>query len=306
MTGDAKHDVGFWVRQLGRHEPPVLARTMLELSRLSVDEEKATPQRISDIVLHDPLMTLKVLQYIQLNRHASQRTEITTISHALMMLGLGPFFRHFRTQATLESRLSAYPPALAGALTVASRARHAALYARDWAAERHDMEVEEVMIAALLHDVAELLLWCAAPTHAMRIKDALQADHTLRSAQAQREVLGVPLVDVQLQAAREWRLPEVLHRMMDDHHVIKPREANVIHAVAVARHSARGWNDAALGDDYEAVGKLLGLSPDTVRKRVIQVALKAAREWAWYGVPPAAAVLPLITVDCLAPGAAAE
>jgi len=287
--------VADWVRQLGRREPPVLARTVRELAVLAADEDNATPQRVADVVLHDPLMTLKVLQYIQLNRHASQRTEITTIAHALMMLGLGPFFRHFSRQPTLEAMLESWPPALEGALAVASRARHAALYARDWAAERHDIEVDEVMIAALLHDVAELLLWCAAPLQAMRIQDLQRADHALRSEDAQRMVLGANLVDVQLTAAKEWRLPAVLHHLMDDHHVRRPRETNVILAAALARHSARGWNDAALAHDYEEIGRMLGLAPENARWRVIRVALAAARDWSWYGVPPAAALLPLIT-----------
>lgn len=294
MNTQATHDLEYWVQQFGRYELPVLARTVRELARLSVDQENATPQRISEIVLHDPLMTIKVLQYIQLNRHVSQNREITTIAHALMMLGLEPFFRHFGTQTTLEARLKAYPPALEGALVVASRARHAALYARDWAIKRHDMEVDEVMIAALLHDVAEMLLWCVSPGHALRVQSALEADHALRSEQAQQTVLGVSLVDVQLQMAKEWRLPAVLHGLLDDHHVVKPRESNVIHAVAVARHSARGWNDAALGHDYKEVGHLLGQSPDAVYKRIVCVALQAAQDWTWYGVPPAAALLPLI------------
>ncbi len=295
MNVHTTHDLAYWVQQFGRGDLPVLARTVHELARLSVDEESATPQRVSEIVLHDPLMTIKVLQYIQLNRHASQSTEITTIAHALMMLGLGPFFRHFGRQATLEARLEAYPPALEGALAVASRARHAALYARDWAIERHDVEVDEVMIAALLHDVAEMLLWCTSPGHALRVQDALETDHTLRSEQAQHAILGVSLVDVQLQMAKEWRLPAVLHGLIDDHRVVKPREANVIHAVAVARHSARGWDDAALMHDYEEIGRLLGQSTEVVRRRIVRVALQAARDWTWYGVPPAAALLPLIT-----------
>lgn len=294
MSAQTTHDLYHWAHQFGRKEPPVLARTVRELARLSADEKLATPQRVSEIVLHDPLMTIKVLQYIQLNRHASQRTEITTIAHALMMLGLEPFFRHFCTQATLEQQLEAYPPALMGALTVASRSRHAALYARDWAIERHDIEVDEVMIAALLHDAAEMLLWCTSPGHALRIQVALEADHALRSEQAQRAVLGVSLLDVQMYMARDWRLPAVLRELIDDDHMVRPREANVVHAVAVARHSARGWNDAALPHDYQEVARLLGQSPEAVRRRVIRVALQAARDWTWYGVPPAAALLPLI------------
>ncbi|MGE0557181.1 MAG: HDOD domain-containing protein [Burkholderiales bacterium] len=286
--------IDYWVGRLGHGDLPVLARTAAELSRLAADEDMATPQKVSDIVLHDPLMTFKVLQFIQLHRHASQETEITTIAHALMMLGLSPFFRHFSGQPTLEALLRTNSPALSGARMVASRARHAALYARDWAAVRHDIEVDEVMAAALLHDVAELLLWCAEPDLALQIDREMQADRTLRSEQAQRKVLGISLVDVQLHAARAWRLPEVLQGMMNDHRVTRPREANVINAVAVARHSARGWQDAALVHDYREIGRLLGQSADSARARVVRVALQAAREWTWYGVRPAAAWLPLI------------
>lgn len=289
----ARGSVDQWVQLLGRNDMPVLGRTVSELAALAADEERATPQRVAAVVLHDPLMTFKVLQYIQLNRHASQSTEITTIAHALMMLGLQPFFRHFRSQQTVESRLGAFPPALAGLRAVASRARHAALYARDWAVVRHDIEIDEVMTAALLHDVVEMMLWCAAPAQALRVEQALRTDRRLRSEHAQRAVLGVSLLEVSGEACRRWRMPEVLRCLINDHRINRPREATVVHAVAVARHSARGWHDPALPDDYEEAGRLLGIGSEALRARVIRVALEAGREWSWYGVRPAAAWLPL-------------
>ena len=57
-------------------------------------------------------------------------------------------------------------------------------------------------------------------------------------------------------------------------------------AVAVARHSANGWADAALPDDFEAIGKLLGTSALQARQRVVHVATRAAEEDEWYGLPP--------------------
>jgi HD-like signal output (HDOD) protein len=296
----ARGSVDHWVQLLGRNEMPVLASTVAELAALAADEERATPQRVAAVVLHDPLMTFKLLQYIQLNRHARQSTEITTIAHALMMLGLEPFFRHFRNQQTVESRLGAFAPALAGLRAVASRARHAALYARDWAVLRHDIEIDEVMTAALLHDVVEMMLWCAAPAQALRVERALRADRRLRSEHAQRAVLGVSLLEVSGEACRRWRMPAVLQSLINDHRVNRPREANVVHAVAIARHSARGWHDPALPQDYEEAGRLLGIGGEALRSRVIRVALEAAREWRWYGVRPAAAWLPL-TAGSLAP-----
>jgi hypothetical protein len=71
---------------------------------------------------------------------------------------------------------------------------------------------------------------------------------------------------------------------MDERHDRNPRVMNVAYAVAVARHSAVAWDDAALPHDYAVIGELLGLTPDDVKQRVMDVACKAAGESTWYGV----------------------
>ena len=279
-----------WVQEFGRADLPVLARTVEELADIQEDLERVSTQQVAELVMHDPLMTFKVLHYIQQRRKSSQRVDVTTIAHALLMLGLNPFLEHFSTQETLQSRLGHHESALDGALAVVSRARHAALYARDWGVLRHDIEIDEVTTAALLHDFAELLLWCCAPHQAMLIQE-LQHEHHMRSEAAQRAVLGFPLIALQLELAHAWKLPELLCELMDERHAHTPRALNVSLAVAVARHSAHGWDDPALPDDFAAIGKLLSIGPIAARDRVIKVAVKAAADWAWYGVPPAAAQL---------------
>ena len=281
----------YWIGEFGRAELPVLARTVAELQRMREDAERVTTQQVSEAVMHDPLMTFKVLRYIQMRRHRSQLVDVTTIAHALMMLGLDPFFTHFADQATLESRLAHEPVALEGARAVISRARHAALYARDWAVLRHDIEVEEVTTAALLHDLAELLLWTCAPQTALQVQE-LQRNYNMRSEAAQREVLGFPLIALQLELAHEWQLPDLLCSLMDERHTKTPRALNVSLAVGVARHSAKGWDDAALPDDFASIGRLLGVGASGARERVIQVAVRAGKDADWYGVPPPAALLP--------------
>ncbi|MGZ8266486.1 MAG: HDOD domain-containing protein [Burkholderiales bacterium] len=274
---------GYWVHQFGRAELPVLARTVEELERLSADTDDVTVQGLSAVVLHDPLMTFKVLKYIEERRRRSQMVDITTIAHALMMAGIGPFLTHFTRQPTLQSWLARDQSALEGALQVISRARHAALYATDWAMLRHDIEVDEVTTAALLHNLAELLLWCWAPRLA-RLVEKLKQERGVRSEAAQRAVLGFPLLALQLELAREWQLPKLLCNLMDAHHAATPRALNVTLAVAVARHSANSWNDPALPHDYEAIGRLLSVTADQARERVMRIAARAAAESDWYGV----------------------
>lgn len=280
----------YWVDAFGATELPVLERTLVELGRIREDPDRVSTQHVSDVVMHDPFMTFKVLRYIQQQRHKSQRVDVTTIAHALMMLGMNPFLAHFADQSTLQSQLAGNAPALEGALNVISRARHAAMYARDWALVRHDIEIDEVTTAALLHDLAELLLWCYAPELAVRMHE-LQREHQMRSDAVQREVLGFPLIALQVELGHQWQLPGLLCELMDERQAHTPRGLNVSVAVALARHSANGWDDAALPDDFAAIGRLTGTNATAARERVLRVALKVAGDWEWYGVPPAAARL---------------
>lgn len=282
---------GYWVHQFGRSELPVLARTVRELERLRAKGDDVTAQQVSAVVLHDPLMTFKALRYIQERRHRSREVEITTISHALMMAGIDVFLSYFTRQPTLQAWLAHDSSALQGALSVISRARHAAIYATDWANLRHDIEVDEVTIAALLHELAELLLWCWAPRLA-RLVEKLKRERNMRSDAAQRAVLGFPLIALQLELAREWQLPKLLCTLMDERHAATPRALNVSLAVAVARHSAQTWTDPALPDDFEAIGRLLNVNAVQARERVMRTALRAAAEAEWYEVTPPGARLP--------------
>ena len=213
-------------------------------------------------------MTLRVLAYIEASRRSSQTADITTIDRAVMMIGITPFFARFDNLPLVEDRLKEQPQALIGLLRVIARAREASIFARDWAVQRHDLDVDEVTIAALLHDSAEILLWSFAPTLMLDIR-ALQANNRgLRSATAQEAVLGIQTTALQLALARAWRLPELLLSLMDDSHAEHPRVRNVIHAVNLARHSANGWNDPAIPDDIAEISKLLGISGETLMARL--------------------------------------
>lgn len=267
-----------WVSYLSQAAIPVLKRTARELERLRENEENVTGRQLAGAILHDPLMTLRVLAYIEAHRRKSQTADITTIDHAIMMIGITPFFAKFENLPLVEDRLKDLPQALLGLLRVIARARQSSLFARDWAVLRHDLDVEEVTVAALLHDTAEILLWCFAPALMLAIRARQAETPGLRSAAAQEAVLGIRIGDLQLALARAWRLPELLQALMDDGHAEHPRVRNVIQAVNLARHAANGWNDPAIPDDLCEIGKLLGISEASLLERLRRIA----------DIPPAA------------------
>lgn len=261
-------DLENWVLFFSGADLPVLRNTVRQLDALRADIDRVNGRDISRVVLHDPLMTVKVLAYIQPFSGKTLRTEITTIGSAVMMIGVEPFFEKFKDLVTIEQMLKGEPQSMLGTLQLIRRVQRAAHYAHEWALWRQDLNVEEVTIAALLHDLAEILLWCFAPKLATEIRERQKANRTLRSAAVQQDVLGIRLIDLQLALCKAWHLPELLANLIDPAHAEHPRIRNVLLAVDLARHSANGWNDAALPDDFAAIEALLHLNRDALIDRL--------------------------------------
>jgi HD-like signal output (HDOD) protein len=247
---------------------PVLRRTARELEALRGEVSTVSGKRIAQIVLGDPLMTMKLLTWLQTHRREKQNHDITTIDRAIMMMGLEPFFRVFSDMPTLEDTLASHPRALIGVLKVIGRARKAAHYARDWAIVRHDLDVDEITVAALLVEATDIVCWVFAPKLTEQVYDLQRKDRNLRSVVAQRAVFGATAREIQLALVQAWQLPSLLVELMDDSKEAHPRVRNVKLATDFARHLARGWDDAAIPDDITAVAGLIHLGREQLLRRL--------------------------------------
>lgn len=258
--------IASWTRFLSEKEIPVLRQTARAIADAREHADQADVRKIAAVVLHDPLMTVRLLRFAARRRGKRQVQDLSTVEHALIMLGIEPFFHHFAQFDVIEDHLQ--PQALLGLLHVIRRAQRAARYALDWATWRHDLNSEEVAIAALLHDLAEMLVFCFAPQEALKIYALQKAHPGMRSADAQKAVLGFPLNNLQTALCNEWQLPELLAGLMDDAHTERPRIRNVKLAVDFARHTANGWDDPALPDDLRAIAALMNIDEETLRIRL--------------------------------------
>jgi len=246
-----------WISVLTRADLPVLKHTARDLTALRTDDKRLNAHAVAGTIACDPIMTVKLLRYLQQHKSKAQTTEVVQVEQALLMLGIEPFFNNVPPQPLAEEMLKAHAVALPPMLRVVHRSHRASEYAREWAVQLHDLHYEEVRVAALLHDIAEILMWCFAPAMMLEIRDIQQKDKTLRSRSAQEQVLGFALVDLQKELTLQWGLPELLLMLMNDSGAKQPRVHNVELAVNLARHSANGWDDAALPDDYRDIGELL-------------------------------------------------
>ena len=251
-----------WLAHFCAAPIPVLDATADAVRDLAANEDAVDARLLAETVAADPLMTLKLLAHI--GSQSRRETDVETVVAALVLLGVGPFFRLFGELPTVGEALQGTPDealARAGLQAVLDRSHRAARFAIGFAAHRMDPDAAVIHEAALLHGLAELLLWCHAPALALAIAERLRADTSLRSSAAQQAVLGITLAELQQALMKAWRLPELLIRLDDEGHAESTQVRNVTLAVRLARHTAQDWNNAAVPDDVAEIASLLQLGP---------------------------------------------
>lgn len=260
--------VDAYVAHFSQQPLPVLRHTVRELDALRANPDQASTRRITTIVLSDPLMTMRLLTHIETHRRQSQNHDITTIERAVMMLGVEPFLRQFDSLPTVEDTLKDQPHALIGVLKIITRARRVAELAREFAIMRHDLDVQEITVAALLHEATEIISWIYAPILTEQVHALQAADRHLRTADAQRRVFGASGSEIHLGLIQAWHPPALLAQLLDESQQDDPRVRTVTLAARLARHLARGWDDTALPDDLTELEALLRVPRELLLKRL--------------------------------------
>ena len=269
---EAPHDLAAWTRWFAGAEIPVLPETAEALEAFRANEDNVDANSLGEMISGDPLMTLKVLAYESGHRGRRVVTSAETVISALVMMGISPFFRAFGPQRAIDDLLLARPEAMAGLQRVLLRAHRGANFALAFAIHRTDPDAAVIHAAALLHEFAEMLLWCHAPDLALQVQAMQAADPELRSSAAQRAVLNVELAELQRALAEQWRLPALIVESTSEAKAAGQTSARIVALAArLARHTARDWDNAALPDDIGEIATLLNLSPEATLKLLTEI-----------------------------------
>lgn len=258
---DPLRDLAAWTRYFLEAEIPVLAETAQALEELRARQDDVDAGQLGALIESDPFMTIKVMAHVAAQRRPDDSTEPETVTSSLLMMGVAPFFNNFDLQPTVQDRLLDQPKALEGLFDLLQRAKRARHFALGFAVHRGDRDAVVIQQAAYLHDFAEMLMWCHAPTMELEICKMQRVNPTLRSASLQRFVFNIELGDLRQALMKHWRLPELLVRISDSKHAGHPMVRNVVLAVRLARHSMAGWDNAALPDDINEIAQLLNATP---------------------------------------------
>lgn len=244
-----------------------------------------------DIILKDPGLALHTLNQLRGDSDESTRAEISSMAQATMMLGVDRAKRLTMGHPQLERSLNGY--AKTGYIRTACRAFHAAFQAWDWAHIKNDHAPDEILLAALLHDVAEMALWVAAPEkmHQFRklmLKDGLPTD------EAQYIAFGESLEHFSREIANRWHLPGLVSDALRPENANQPRVRGVMLAVQLARSTERGWYWEKTERVLPQIAEYLDAPLDEVIPHVHNNAVRAAREAPFYNARHAASLLPML------------
>ncbi|NEX60515.1 HDOD domain-containing protein [Noviherbaspirillum galbum] len=271
MTATASH-LDTWTAFLTGKDIPVMRSTVKALDVARKRLHRIGVRDIADIVLKDPLMTLRVLRFVGLRRGKRQEQELANVEHAIIMIGVEPFFHHFARHDIVEDQLKPHPQALLGLLRLVQRARRSARYALDWAAWRQDLNCEEIAAAALMQDIAAMLVHALTPNKAAQLDNLGKTHPQASAAQRERAVLGTTLAELHARLCREWKLSALLASLDDPGCAAQPRVRNVRLARDLAMHAAGGWDDPAiqpaLEQDFQAIAALMSIDDATLRLRL--------------------------------------
>ena len=169
----------------------MLAGTAEAVEELRLNEDAVDANLIGETVSADPLMTLRVLVHAAVNRPPRMLTEPETVTAAVVMMGIGAVLPRIRSAVDGGGPAAATSPTRSGPARRAAARPPPANFALGFAVHRMDHDAAVIRHAALLHDFAEMLLWCHAPDLALQIRHAQQADPAAAIQHIQRAVLNI-------------------------------------------------------------------------------------------------------------------
>jgi HD-like signal output (HDOD) protein len=266
----------------GMSEFPALSRSIEQVLR-KVDEE-ASVQHITNVILKDYSLTLRILRTANSPLYNSSGRQIHSISHAVTLLGVEAV-REMATGVVLLEHFRKQSPGLKELILLSLlTANHAREVARCVGYPNR----EEAYLCGMFRNLGEVLVACYHPRGYAAVLLRVQQDR-IPVAQACLDVLGFDYDRAGRAVAEQWRIPANVRECMSDR-VVRLRRAPstdpqrleaITHfahklTIAVYRREANCAR-ASVNLLLDSLGPVLGLSHGEV-KSIVEHALQEISE----------------------------
>ncbi len=227
-----------------------------------VEDANTSAKDLAEVISRDQVLSAKILRLVNSPIYGFPG-RISSVTHALVLLG----FNVVKGLVLSATVFSAFADGVQG---LWEHSLGTALISRRLARVLGRKDMEEIMIAGLLHDLGKVVLAHLLPGEYTRALH-LAADNRCHIGEAEREVFGVNHAQVAEWAGRSWHLPMQLVNAFEYHH--RPSRcgdaAHIPAVIHIADILARGMGYGDGGDatlppfDHEA-WRQLGMDYGTI------------------------------------------
>lgn len=189
-----------WIQRIQEIDIPIMKH-----SRDFIQQHKDSPgitiSRIQKNIRFDPGLTLRFL----IEAGKSKSTHVTSLSHAMLMLGMPRVLSYTKDLPVLEESVTG------DVLTLVMNTYHRHFFlarlARHWAEQRSETELEEIFTAALVRNSVEWLLCLLDPALAQQSVQ-LSRQHSISITEALEKSFHCNQQELSHALAKQWNLPE--------------------------------------------------------------------------------------------------
>jgi HD-like signal output (HDOD) protein len=279
-----------WIKLAANEPLPQMRTTSRALRRLARFNDPDLSQ-IVGVIRQDCGFSIQLFRRLSELKTERQVSEVTTLERAVVMIGSGRVLSLVDELPVVEELLAG--DRLAGYMKVVTRSYHAARQALDWARVRGDGVPQEVGLAALMYDFAELVLWRFGEEVMLKLEQVSVMDSFDEAGQEKQEieVLGFTMQTLGRELAKRWQLPSLVHTCLIPISALEPRTLGPIFAAKLARAAQHGWYHPAVLELVDMAGDYLDMSAAEGATRVHTTAVEFSRTFDFHGVTPVAAGL---------------
>lgn len=278
-----------WVDKLKHQNLPVLGDVIGELNKITGSADSNVNQ-LAEVILRDPNLTARVLKVANSVHYNYVKTQINTVSRAIVHIGLKGVRAICISSMLMESMLKNKPKERV--MELIAQGFHAATQARNLlkSAGGEDDLGEEVFIGALLYNLGEMAFWLSEKSDSKN-KDLYSDSPKVRRA-AMEKILGTSFKALTLELAKQWRLGETLEEALYPRENASVKVKAVVTGERLSRASLYGWESPQLKKVLKEVADYTGMSLEDALKKVKQGGDQAAQVALSYGVPEACPLIP--------------
>jgi len=268
-----------WMKLLVNQKLPSINSVVMEVCQLN-DSSESSADDLAQIILRDANLTSKVLRVANTVHYNRSSKPVQTVSRAIVQIGFIEVKNITLASVLIDSFLSGKPKTML--IQRLARSFHAAVQARAMVPKLDSDRREQVFIAALLRQVADLALLASQDSAAEQFiieRDLYPEDeHAIAM-----KYLGVGIDTLNKELIKEWKLGDLLLDAVSPVHKSGALAGIVNLADQISKHIEQGLTSPQMSDHCQQLAKICQLGLEESQQQILLMADEAAAIASSYG-----------------------